>query len=111
MRCPKCSDIEMLAFAFQGIEIDRCTRCDGVWLDKDELDTILERELGAAIEMVSFTSAPQSDDLAPAHCHRCDRAMMDLVGAADVRFEWCEGCDGVFFDKGELTVIQTFKAD
>ena len=110
MRCPKC-DVEMMSFAFQGIEVDRCPQCDGVWLDKGELEAILERNLGDAIEMVSFATMPRVDDDAPATCHRCGEPMISLVGAADVRFEWCQRCEAIFFDKGELSIIQAFKAE
>lgn len=27
----------------QGVEIDYCPKCRGVWLDRDELDKIIER--------------------------------------------------------------------
>jgi uncharacterized protein len=111
MNCPKCREVTMLAFTFQGIQVDRCPRCDGVWLDKDELNAILDQKLGRQIEQVSFAQAPLADDSAPAHCFRCDRAMVDLIGAADVRFEWCEGCEGLFFDKGEISIIEAFEAD
>lgn len=111
MKCPKCKDIEMLKFSFQGVEVDRCQRCDGVLLDKGELGEILERELGVLVEQVSFTPSPMSNDQASAHCFRCDKEMIDLVGAAEVRFEWCDGCDAMFFDKGELSIIQAFEAD
>ena len=30
----------------QGIEIDYCPQCRGVWLDRGELDKIIERSLG-----------------------------------------------------------------
>ena len=111
MNCPKCANVEMLAFSFQELEIDRCPSCDGVWLDKDELETIINRELGTVIDLVSFTQNPQSGDEAPAHCHKCNKPMIVLTGAADVRFDWCDGCEGLFFDKGELSTIQNFDAE
>lgn len=111
MKCPKCRDVEMYAFAYREVEVDRCPTCDGVWLDKDELETILEHELGEQIDLVSFTQNPIVSDDAAATCYRCDREMIALNGAADVRFEWCEGCEGMFFDKGELTVIQAFRPE
>jgi Zn-finger nucleic acid-binding protein len=32
----------------QGVEIDYCTKCRGVWLDRGELDKIIERTAGDA---------------------------------------------------------------
>lgn len=109
MKCPKCAGTEMYFFSFGDVEIDRCPSCDGVWLDKDELDAVLARELGAQIDLVSFSPAPTTPAGGPATCHRCQRPMITLTGAADVEFEWCESCEGTFFDRGELSVVQAFR--
>lgn len=45
MRCPKCEVVELTMTDRQGIEIDYCRACRGVWLDKDELDKIIERTM------------------------------------------------------------------
>lgn len=42
MKCPKC-DIVLSITDRQGIEIDYCPQCRGVWLDRGELDKIIER--------------------------------------------------------------------
>ena len=42
MQCPKCHETLSMADR-QGIEIDYCPRCRGVWLDRGELDKIIER--------------------------------------------------------------------
>ena len=40
MKCPVCSDVNLLMSDRQGIEIDYCPECRGVWLDRGELDKI-----------------------------------------------------------------------
>ncbi len=42
----------------QGVEIDFCPRCRGVWLDRGEIDKIVERELAAYGPMARRESAP-----------------------------------------------------
>lgn len=42
MKCPVCN-IDLTMSERQGIEIDYCPKCRGVWLDRGELDKILER--------------------------------------------------------------------
>lgn len=42
MLCPKCN-IPLTMSERQGIEIDYCPTCRGVWLDRGELDKIIER--------------------------------------------------------------------
>ncbi len=47
MRCPV--DNETLVMADRGgVEIDYCPKCRGVWLDRGELDKIIERSAGPA---------------------------------------------------------------
>ena len=46
MQCPV--DGTTLAMADrQGVEIDYCPQCRGVWLDRGELDKLIEREASA----------------------------------------------------------------
>jgi len=42
MKCPVCN-VDLLLSERQGIEIDYCPSCRGVWLDRGELDKIIER--------------------------------------------------------------------
>ena len=42
MKCPTCA-IELTMTERQGVEIDYCPQCRGVWLDRGELDKIIER--------------------------------------------------------------------
>lgn len=41
MKCPVCTNVDLLMSERQGIEIDYCPTC-GVWLDRGELDKIIE---------------------------------------------------------------------
>ena len=42
MNCPRCN-VALLITDRQGIEIDYCAQCRGVWLDRGELDKLVER--------------------------------------------------------------------
>ncbi|MGM9513607.1 zf-TFIIB domain-containing protein [Roseateles sp. DB2] len=43
MKCPACPDTLLVMSERQGIEIDYCPRCRGLWLDRGELDKLIER--------------------------------------------------------------------
>jgi Zn-finger nucleic acid-binding protein len=43
MTCPNCQETLTMS-ARQGVEIDFCPKCRGIWLDRGELDKLLERE-------------------------------------------------------------------
>lgn len=43
MQCPVCKEVVLVMSDRQGIEVDYCPQCRGVWLDRGELDKIIER--------------------------------------------------------------------
>ena len=43
MKCPSCSETALVISYRQGVEIDFCPQCRGVWLDRGELDKLIER--------------------------------------------------------------------
>jgi len=43
MKCPVCLEVNLAMMERQGIEVDYCPQCRGVWLDRGELDKIIER--------------------------------------------------------------------
>jgi Zn-finger nucleic acid-binding protein len=61
MKCPSCSITDLVMAERQGIEIDYCPQCRGVWLDRGELDKIIERS-----HQTSQPSAPPSSQPAAA---------------------------------------------
>ena len=43
MRCPKCG-MQLIEIDYKSIKIDQCSHCGGMWLDHNELETILSLE-------------------------------------------------------------------
>lgn len=43
MKCPVCKDVTLLMSEKNGVEIDYCPECRGIWLDRGELDKIIDR--------------------------------------------------------------------
>jgi len=60
MLCPVCK-VGLLLSDRQGIEIDYCPQCRGVWLDRGELDKIIERNMtyGASSEGPTYSRSPE----------------------------------------------------
>lgn len=42
MNCPNCNEVLVMTER-QGVEIDYCPKCRGIWLDRGELDKIIEK--------------------------------------------------------------------
>ncbi len=48
MNCPNCRTTQLVMSDRQGVEIDYCPQCRGVWLDRGELDKLIERSASQA---------------------------------------------------------------
>lgn len=57
MKCPQCPESVLVISDRQGVEIDYCPQCRGVWLDRGEIDKIIER---------SMSVMPAQQQIAPA---------------------------------------------
>ena len=99
----------MVQVTVQSIEIDRCPACGGIVLDKGESETIESLGLSEVIEGgVAAEPEPGDSRTTAARCHECSRDMIALCGAGDVEYDWCDGCERLFFDRGELTAFGAF---
>ena len=45
MACPKCG-MKLIEIDYKGIAVDKCSVCEGVWLDAGELEAIARLEKG-----------------------------------------------------------------
>ena len=43
MHCPKCGQ-QLIEIDYKGIAVDKCSQCDGVWLDAGELEQVAQLE-------------------------------------------------------------------
>ncbi|MDP2856712.1 MAG: zf-TFIIB domain-containing protein [Bacillota bacterium] len=43
MKCPKCG-MQLEEIAFGDVRVDKCFSCEGIWLDKGELEVIRQKE-------------------------------------------------------------------
>ena len=99
----------MVQVEVQSIEIDRCPACGGIVLDKGESEAIESLGLAPVIEGgVAADAGGDPARTAAAGCHECNRDMIALRGAGDVEYDWCDGCERLFFDRGELTAFEAF---
>jgi uncharacterized protein len=61
MKCPACPDATLVMTDRQGVEIDYCPTCRGIWLDRGELDKLLDRA-AVAVAPAAVVSAPAPRD-------------------------------------------------
>ncbi len=61
MKCPTCTASSLVMTERQGVEIDYCPACRGIWLDRGELDKLLDRAVASApVAAAPQQQAPQS---------------------------------------------------
>ena len=62
MKCPTCPDVALSMTDRNGIEIDYCPQCRGVWLDRGELDKLLEKASHRAPDLPGPLSGGDFED-------------------------------------------------
>ena len=65
MNCPHNCPTPLVIAERLGIEIDYCPTCRGVWLDKGELDKVIERGAAFEAQQAPRPQAPQQPSYAP----------------------------------------------
>lgn len=110
--CIKCnSSLEPIVIL--GVEIDRCVNCGGIWLDGGEIRELAakraaagaDHELEMAIDRLSTQAptgaAPAPGDNANVPCPACG-GKLTQASFGPTAVEYCNACQGVFLDRGEL---------
>ena len=108
LTCPKCSH-DMIRESFEGILIDRCGGCSGIWFDLLEHEDLKDVKGSEAID-AGAKDALVSDKSRRLDCPRCSARMVSIhdQDQPHVVYEKCGSCSGVFFDAGEFTDYKNF---
>ncbi|NQV85710.1 MAG: MFS transporter [Woeseiaceae bacterium] len=103
MRCPKCR-AEMEQVDYDGVEIDRCKYCKGIWFDAGESEALRGTKAAIAIDTGDASSGRDFNKVDNYRCPRCSGEMAKVVDPQQTHiwFEVCSSCSGSFFDAGEF---------
>lgn len=97
----------MITLELEGVEIDYCTDCGGIWLDAGELELLLNEPDKAKHMLDSFKIDSVSTEKMR-KCPICDKKMQKIVVGSSkptLLIDKCRRGDGLWFDKGELQDI------
>ncbi len=61
MKCPNCKETNLVMSERASVEIDYCPECRGVWLDRGELDKILEKSKASEPQMKQESYSQQQN--------------------------------------------------
>lgn len=105
MECPKCTQ-ELFTFEIDGIELEQCKNCEGIWFDKNELDQIKDKADSDLNWMdVELWKHPDKFKLGlnKYTCPKCGDKMEVLdYDNTNIEINYCKSCEGVWLNKGGL---------
>jgi Zn-dependent protease with chaperone function/Zn-finger nucleic acid-binding protein len=106
MSCPTCGVNELRpVLTKQGVEVDYCHRCGGIWLDRGEIFHFSRhrKELAKALK-----TALQQARTTQRKCPKTGKPMQEIpLLAGELIIDYCPSTGGMWFDKGELKKILT----
>jgi Zn-finger nucleic acid-binding protein len=107
MKCPKCSG-RFAKVVYQGIHVDRCDSCNGIWFDVLELKDLLKKKGSEAIDVGTPQNFEKTNPIVDVWCPKCNQRMIKMVDAKQnhVWFESCGQCFGIFLDATEFSDLK-----
>ena len=110
IKCERCSDPMHTVF-YEGVAIQLCMSCKGVFLSKKKLEMIEESQ---EFNMPEDMPIPRRKYEVLRNCPECQTAMKK-VKYGRIRttvIDYCDNCNGVWLDNGEIASIQiNFEAE
>jgi uncharacterized protein len=109
MICPKCLS-PMESVTFEGVTVDRCTGCKGIWFDAQEQNLLKHAKGAEAIDIGDVPTGRRMDRATEIRCPRCQLPMTlkEDVDQHHITFETCTACKGVFLDAGEFKDLKSY---
>lgn len=107
MNCPKCKGAGLNPQRLNMLlEVDTCPSCRGVWFDQQE---IYAQVKSPTQFFEAFKEAYQDSVETKFVCPRDGQTMIQAtIKAAELPFEACTKCGGMWFDQGEVEKLNAY---
>ncbi len=103
MNCPRCRDQKLRERTLNGVRIDYCDGCEGIWFDAEELE---QAEALAA----SGVDVPPDAKEGSCLCPKCHAVMYEFYYPQTYcSIDMCKKCKGLWLDAKELTEIRVVR--
>lgn len=108
MQCPEC-DVKLNTIDFEGVEVDQCPSCKGIWFDNDELRRAKDKA-DPDLQWLDFEIWKHEDrfKVGPTRrlCPECGTPMPAInYDDTNVEVDFCTACRGIWLDGGEFRRI------
>ena len=112
MNCPIHQNEEMQKSVFQGVEVDYCPKCLGLWFGKDELRQAKDEKL-PDLNWLDIDLWQDKTKFRVSKgemlCPKCEVPMYVVkYGDSDISVDVCNLCQGVFLDRGEFKKVADY---
>ena len=103
LECPNCESVSLSqTLTRQGVEIDVCDECQGIWLDKGELFYFTSRPKDVSAKLDEALKNKQSGTkLSP----RSGKPMSSISYGGKVTIDYCAETGGLWFDKDAVNDV------
>lgn len=119
-KCPV-DDFTLAQETYEGVTIDVCPHCSGVWLDSGELDSIQSAQASdfRDVPTSAMDTVRAAEDMAkarsedPRNCVTCNAGLeqKEYAFASQVIIDQCPNGHGIWLDKDELARLEMFFED
>lgn len=108
MQCPS-DQTEMIRQELEGVQIEECPKCKGIWFDKDGLKEAKDTA-EPDLDWMDFDIWKHEDqfklDLRGLHCPKDGHNLVTFrYGETQVEIDFCTQCQGIWLDRGEFEKI------
>ncbi len=112
MQCPNCSDVELEEQTVDGVGIDRCPTCRGIWLDMLELERLLESAPRDLLREDRAAAAERDTTAEEARrpCPKCRGGYLIKLNSRHrpgTIVDSCTVCHGTWLEAGELSRLSS----
>jgi Zn-finger nucleic acid-binding protein len=99
-----------------GVLVDVCDTCGGLWLDAGELEALERKEVkerGELIRQARQELVEEAQQILKVRglCPKCQVERLKLIVKRGVQLDYCPRCKGLYFDDGELERVMKAAKD
>ena len=103
MKCLKCETESLNEVLVEGVAVDRCSSCHGIWFDAQELSVLLSED-ARRVSTLRRGGENEQADSKRGKCPRDGAKLLRVYSSIDrsVILDACADCHGIWLDGGEF---------